>query len=325
MNPKVSVIVITYNHKNFLRQTLDSVVNQQVNFNYELIISDDCSTDGTQSIILEYQKKYPTLIKPLLHAKNLGGFGKNNTLAALEACTGTYIAALDGDDYWTSPHKLQKQVDFLEANPSFSGCFHNASIVYDNNQLPPELVNQADQKKVITEEDMVGEDEVWFIATSACMFRNGILREYPKWFHESKSGDIPRYVLLCKWGPMGYLDEVMSVYRKNPVGLSFTDSKFDAPYIRNRIGMFKAIDAEYNFRFHEKMRYALAKYYLFLAGCKGVKERWWERSYYALKSLVLSKPNNADYLKKILLNYVIPVWAMEIYSKVKWRIEKMVT
>ncbi|MFN8356508.1 MAG: glycosyltransferase family 2 protein [Spirosomataceae bacterium] len=322
---KVSVIVITYNHQNFLRKTLDSAVNQDVDFEYEIIVSDDCSTDGTQDIIREYQERYPHRIIPLLHSKNLGGFGKNNTLAALAACKGQYIAALDGDDYWTSPEKLQKQVDFLEANPTFSGCFHNAEIIYDNNLLPPTLVNPSDQKTVITDEDMVGEDEVWFIATSAFMFRNGILTHYPKWFYESKSGDIPRYVLLCKWGPIGYLPDVMSVYRKNPVGLSFTDSKFDAPYIRNRLGMFNAIDREYDFRFHDKMRFALAKYYLFLAGCKGVKERWWERSFYALKSLRLSAPNETEYRKKILLNYVIPVWVLEMYSKIKWRIERILS
>lgn len=321
---KVSVIVITYNHQNYLRHTLDCVVNQEVNFEFEVIVSDDCSTDGTQDIIRSYQAQYPNLIKSLLHDHNLGGFGKNNTLAALAECTGEYIAALDGDDYWTNPQKLQKQVDFLEVHPSYSACFHNAQIVYDNNLLPPALVNPPNQKKEITETDMVGEDEVWFIATSAVMFRNGILKNYPKWFYESKSGDIPRYVLLTKWGPIGYLADVMSVYRKNGGGLSFTDSKFDADYIRNRIGMFKAIDAEYDYRFHDKMRHALAKYYLFLAGCKGIREHWLWCPFYATKSLWLSKPNDNEHFKAILLSYIIPSWVQELYSRVKWNLEKVV-
>jgi glycosyltransferase involved in cell wall biosynthesis len=323
--PKLSVIVITYNHSQFLRLTLDSVLAQQVDFDVEVIVSDDCSTDGTQDIIRAYHARYPTQIVPLLHAQNLGGFGKNNTLAALAACRGEYIAALDGDDYWTDPLKLQKQVDFLEKNTNYSACFHNAQITYDDDLLPPELVNPSDQKAVVTDEDMVGTDEIWFIATSACVFRNGILRDYPKWFHESKSGDIPRYVLLAKWGPIGYLNEVMSVYRKNGAGLSFTDSKFDAEYIRNRIGMFMGIDAEYEYRFHHKMRYALAKYYLFLANCKGVKGTWPSEAYYALKSLRLSRPNTASHLKTTLLAHLIPVVLQDLYSFLKWNTERLFT
>lgn len=322
--PKVSVIVITYNHERFLHQTLDAVLAQQVNFEYEVIVSDDCSQDATPSIVAAYHARFPERIVPLLHKTNLGGFGKNNTLAALAACRGEYIAALDGDDYWTDTLKLQKQVDFLEANPRFSACFHNAQIIYDDNLLPPELVNPEDQKAVITDEDMVGTDEVWFIATSACMFRNGILTNYPRWFHESKSGDIPRYVLLTKWGPIGYLNEVMSVYRKNGAGLSFTDSKFDADYIRNRIGMFKAINAEYGYRYHHKMRFALAKYYLFLANCRGVRGSWWAEPWYALKSLYLSRPNPSEHWKRILLEHVIPQPLQELYSRIKWSIERVI-
>ena len=133
MLPKVSVIVITYNHQNFLAQTLDSVLEQETNFDFEIIISDDCSTDQTPTIIRAYQAKYPNKIKALLHPKNLGGFGKNNTLAALEACSGQYIAALDGDDYWIDKNKLQTQADYLDQNPNFSGCFHNAEIRYNDN------------------------------------------------------------------------------------------------------------------------------------------------------------------------------------------------
>jgi glycosyltransferase involved in cell wall biosynthesis len=138
---KVSVIVHTYKHENYIRQTLDSIVNQQVNFEYEVIVGDDASPDSTPDIIREYQQKYPHLIKPLLHPVNLGGFGKNNTMATLAEAKGQYIAPMDGDDYWTSPHKLQKQVDFLDANPDFVACFHNALIHFEDGSHPDEYVN----------------------------------------------------------------------------------------------------------------------------------------------------------------------------------------
>ena len=183
---KVSVIVHTYNHENFIRQTLDSILNQQVNFEYEVIVGDDASPDSTPQIIKEYQQKFPEIIKPMLHPKNLGGFGKNNTLATLSVCKGQYIAAMDGDDYWTNPLKLQKQVDFLDKNPDFVACFHNALIHFEDGSHPDSYVNDETQRVVTGIEDLVGEDEVWYMATSAVMFRNGIMTQYPKWFHESK-------------------------------------------------------------------------------------------------------------------------------------------
>jgi glycosyltransferase involved in cell wall biosynthesis len=321
--PKVSVLVLTYNHAPFLRQTLDGALNQRTTFDYEVVVGDDCSTDGTQDIIREYQQRYPDRVVPVLHPKNLGGYGKNNTLKTLESCRGQYIAPLDGDDYWTSDKKLQKQVEYLDARPDFSACFHNALIKYDDLNLPEELVNPPSQKPVCTAEDLVGEDEVWFIATSAVLFRNGILRNYPRWFHESKSGDIPRYVLLAKHGPLGYLPEVLSVYRKNTRGMSFTDHRQDAEFVWNRIGMFKGIDAELGYRYHDKMRFALAKWYLLLAGTRQYADRPLKRAQFALHSLRLSHPNVAYHVKQVLLQHVIPDAFQHVYSRTKWSLERM--
>ncbi len=323
---KVSVIIITYNHEKYLRNTLESAINQKVNFEYEIIISDDASTDTTPAIINEFHERYPNLIVPLLHNKNLGGFGKNNTLAALAVTKGTYIAALDGDDYWTDSEKLQTQVDYLENNPSFSACFHNAKIKYEDDlEVVEEFVNDENQKMVVSKADLIDEDEVWFIATSAFMFKNGILKNYPKWFHESKSGDIPRYVLLAKAGDIGYINKVMSVYRKNRMGMSFTDSKFNANYIRNRISMFKAIDKEYNFEFHQKMRFTLAKYYLFLARCSDLELKFLLKPCYAIVSLYHSKPNTSAHLKEIISDEILPKSFLKIYANTKWFFQKKIS
>ena len=318
---KVSVIVHTYNHEKYIRQTLDSILNQQVNFDYEVIIGDDASPDSTPQIIQEYQSRFPEIIKPMLHPKNLGGYGKNNTLATLAVCQGQYIAAMDGDDYWTNPLKLQKQVDFLDNNSDFVACFHNALIHFEDGSAPDEYVNNENQRVVTTIEDLVGEDEVWYMATSAVMFRNGIMKEYPKWFHESKSGDIPRYILLGKHGKFFYINELMSVYRKNNGGMSFTDGKQDAEFLYNRIGMYKGIDGELDYKYHQTINKNIARYYLMLANSIQHGDNFIKSRYFAFKSLYLSRPNSKQHLKNVMQDFILPKGFMKFYANLKGKIE----
>ena len=124
-NPKVSVCMVTYNQENFIAQAIECALMQKTDFDYEIVIGEDCSTDRTREVVVDYQKKHPDKIKTLLHPYNLGPVhspGKNNFIKTLKICKGRYIALCEGDDYWTDPLKLQKQVDFLEANPEYSFC-----------------------------------------------------------------------------------------------------------------------------------------------------------------------------------------------------------
>ncbi len=132
--PVVSVAMMTYNHEPFIRQAIEGVLMQRCSFSYELIIGEDCSTDGTRSVVEEYQRIYPHIIKPIFHQKNVGAIA--NQADVLNACRGRYIALCEGDDYWTDPLKLQKQVDFLEQNPDFAICFHDIKVVG-----PAEFIN----------------------------------------------------------------------------------------------------------------------------------------------------------------------------------------
>ena len=111
---KVSVFMITYNHEKYIAEALDSILMQKTDFDFDIVIGEDCSTDATRRIVLEYSRKYPDKIKLLLHNVNVGFI--SNMMYVLEACTGKYVAMCEGDDYWTDPFKLQKQVDFLEAS-----------------------------------------------------------------------------------------------------------------------------------------------------------------------------------------------------------------
>lgn len=312
---KVSVIVLTYNHANYIRQTLDSIVSQKTNFKFEVLVGDDASTDETADIIREYHSNYPDLIVPILHKENLGGFGKNNTLDALSKAKGQYIAPMDGDDYWTDDNRLQKLVDFLDKNPDFVACFHNAEVIFEDGSHPNEFVNPPDQKEVTTIEDFIGEDEVWFIATSAIVFRHGVIKEYPKWFHESKSGDIPRYILLGKHGgKFQYINEVLSVYRKHRNGgMSFTDKYNDAEFLWNRIGMYRGIDKELNNKFHETINKNISRYYKMLMNCRQYKRGYWRKAKAAYQYLRLGKIKGQERIE-IIRDYIIPKGLVKIYS-----------
>lgn len=125
--PLVSINMITYNHAPFIAQAIEGVLCQKTTFLFELIIGEDCSTDGTREIVFEYQKKYPHIIRVITSGENVGM--KKNGLRTIKACQGKYIAFCEGDDYWQSPFKLQKQADYLEGNPA-CGLVYSSYDVY---------------------------------------------------------------------------------------------------------------------------------------------------------------------------------------------------
>lgn len=126
--PKVSVCVVTYNQEKYIRQCLQSIVDQETDFDFEVIVSDDCSTDGTRAIVHEFAEKYPEVVKPIFHGKNIGAFG--NYFSAHGQATGEYIAHIDGDDY-TLPGKLQAQANFLDTNKECNVLFHRVHVLYE--------------------------------------------------------------------------------------------------------------------------------------------------------------------------------------------------
>ncbi|SFO24842.1 Glycosyl transferase family 2 [Pseudobutyrivibrio sp. UC1225] len=126
-NKKVSIVVATYNQEKYIRKTLESIVSQKADFEFEAIVGDDCSTDGNAEIIREFAEKYPDIIVPVFREKNLGMTG--NTLDIMMRAQGEYIAFIEGDDYWLDEKKLQKQVDFLDSHPDYVACFGLCHIV----------------------------------------------------------------------------------------------------------------------------------------------------------------------------------------------------
>ncbi|NIJ53794.1 glycosyltransferase family 2 protein [Dyadobacter arcticus] len=312
---RVSVCVITYNHEKFVAKMLDSLLMQQTTFDYEIIVGDDCSKDNTASILKDYEQRYPGKVRLLLQPKNLGLNGKFNALQTFAMAKGEYIAQFDGDDYLTSPHKLQKQVEMLDVNPHYSASYHNAMAIYDDNSAPSHLVNISNKKSEITEDDLIGEDELTFIATSSLMFRREEFAQNPdpEWTNLSTSGDIPRNIMFASRGPIGYIDEVMSVYRKNRGGASFADNHHSSDFLFNRIQLYSNINRHFNYKYDARLRKNIATYYYKLLFAKQFEDNYWAKLKYAMKYLYLAKPDG-ERKKEVIRDFILPPLLQKAYS-----------
>jgi glycosyltransferase involved in cell wall biosynthesis len=211
--PKISIKTSTYNHESFITQAIEGVLMQKVNFDYELIIGEDCSTDRTRQRVKDYQRQYPDKIRLFLPEGNMGR--RHNFLQTLKACRGQYIALLDGDDYWTSPYKLQKQADYLDGHPECAICFHNVMVIHED-EHPPYPFHAKGLNPVLGMEDLLCNN---FIPTCSTLFRNGLFVEFPSIFDNLPYSDWPLHVLNAMHGTIGYIDEVMGVYRIHGRGL----------------------------------------------------------------------------------------------------------
>ena len=211
---KVSVAMITYNHEEFIAKAIDSILMQRTNFDYEIVIGEDCSTDNTRNIIIDYNNKYPNKFRLFLNDKNLGGH--RNFKQIFESCKGEYLALLEGDDYWTSPVKLQKQVDFLDNHPECAICFHNVTELYSIDCREPHEFLPKNQKEFFSVEELFQGN---FMPTPSVMYRNGLIKEIPEWFSFLKFGDWALHILHALHGNIGYIDEVMAVHLNHQGGI----------------------------------------------------------------------------------------------------------
>lgn len=213
--PVVSVCMITYNHEKFIAQAIESVLMQKTNFDFELVIGEDFSIDRTREICISYKRKYPEKINLILNEKNLGMIP--NFINTIHQCKGEYIALLEGDDFWTDPYKLQKQVDFLESNTEFSACAHQSETIYDFKiEQKKQFYKNNINKTVLYTKDLL--IKIPFHISSIVFNQERIdistISDY-KLFR-----DHPLFIILSTLGPIKVFPYVMSVYRKNKGGVS---------------------------------------------------------------------------------------------------------
>lgn len=208
--PLVSVQMITYGHEKYIAQAIEGVLSQEVNFNVELIISDDCSPDNTKDIVLEKISNHANgdWVKYFRHEKNLGMV--ENGIFAFKKCKGKYIAVCEGDDYWTDPSKLQKQFDILEENKSYGLVYTNYSKL-----IGMDFFENAKKFRNYRDLESYFQDQWPFLYTGSWLLKNEISNLL---FLDNKYGNLPGdvqilcHVLASKY-QVYYLNETTGVYR----------------------------------------------------------------------------------------------------------------
>ena len=205
----LSVCVRTHNQERFIREALDSVLCQKTTFPFEIIISDDASSDGTVAILQEYHKQYPDKIRLLLSETNLGG--PENLKRVIEASIAKYVTCLDGDDFYTDEYKLQKQVDFMEAHPEFAACFHNTWYADSEGHLKG-LFNRPDFHAVHDAREFIRER--WFVPIHSAVLRREFI-EFPDWYDTVMNDDYVVHLSVAKHAPYYFIPDVMVAYRRH--------------------------------------------------------------------------------------------------------------
>jgi len=254
--PLVSVCLITYNHKKYIEQAIESVLAQKINFDWEIIVADDFSTDGTRDILKKYQQKYPQLFRLILQEKNVGPAA--NFFDLISSPKGKYIAYMECDDYWTDPMKLQTQTDFMEANPNFSLCFGKTEVLTESPEGAAHLNIYGEPPVEIL--DLHALIQKHYIPSSTLFFRTAFLT-FPEFFHTALSGDIMLEVLLVEKGPAKYFSQFFSAYRLHASGI--TQSAHNIGQGQKRlyqlfVELNKYFDYKYNDIFRQKLA-AIAK------------------------------------------------------------------
>lgn len=188
---------------------------QKTDFAFEVLINDDASTDATQNIIEEFQKRYPGVVKPVFQKENQYSQGKRNFIARylLPRAKGAYLALCEGDDFWTDPDKLQKQVDFLEKNKDYALCFHPVRVFFEDDKS--NTYNYPDES-IATSFNLEGLLRVNFIQTNSVVYRK---QKYHGISNDVMPNDWYLHLYHAQFGKIGYIDTVMSAYRKHKGGI----------------------------------------------------------------------------------------------------------
>lgn len=247
--PLLSIVCDAYNHRDYIREALDSFLMQKTDFKFEILVNDDASTDGTAEIIREYEAKYPGLFRCVYHEENQWGKLHPWKDILFPMVRGKYVAICEGDDYWTDPLKLQKQVDFMESHPDFAICFHPVTFHYEDGSQPDYDFPSREfrfNRDVLTLKDLLRRN---FIQTNSVVYR---------WrFHKDPLSLIPfgvqpddwfSHLIIAQTGKIGMLPDTMSVYRKNTggiwVGAGESDKWFRA-YGLSNIRFYQAVQRQF--------------------------------------------------------------------------------
>lgn len=260
--PILSIAVLTYKHEQFIAETLEGILAQQVNFDFEVVVADDCSPDGTREIIEQYRQQYPDKIRTVYPPHNIGMW--ENVWNLFNALEGEYFAFVEGDDKWTNEHKLQMQMDFLEANPDYVCCFHSAKVIREtgtNNQL---LFTRYPDKPVPQTtglQDLLKEGN--YVPSSGMMLRNVYKGHFPREIADTNVHcDTMMHFLHAGFGKYYYIDEDMSVYRLHAGGV--TEKRTSLNRLLTNIYMVERSKEFWKGKFVAEHQRALQKWYYWI-------------------------------------------------------------
>lgn len=315
---KVSVWMSAYNHEKYISHCLDSVLNQKTNFEFEIVLGEDCSTDRTREIVLDYNKRYPGRFSLYLPEKNIGMMEMD--IATGKLCRGEYIALLNGDDLWTDENKLQVQSDFLDSNPDTVMCYHKARVENDTDGSSFDTVYPESGEELSTEYLLLGYNPVM---TPTVMIRNVL--KIPDWFAEMPYGDMPLYLLLSKKGRIRYIDRLMSVYRIHSEGQWQGDSLINN--LMKDLKFYEFMNRELNYEHDKSINLIFAQRYFDLVRLNINRNNLTEAEFYFKKLTSANNEflnlNNSEIssLRKILYeNADIKDYNGLLSGAVKWKV-----
>jgi glycosyltransferase involved in cell wall biosynthesis len=280
----VSVCCAAYNQKAYIHDTIVGFLNQKTSFPIEIIIHDDASTDGTEEIIHEYHARYPNIIKPIYQSVNQ--YSKGISLfpkIIYPKVNGRYIAICEGDDYWTDPYKLQKQVDYMESHPDYSLVFHAVEIDSLSGKQKDKIKRNSNKSRDFSVDEIIlGGGE--FIYTPSILFKADLINNLPDWVISAPVGDYPLAILAAIKGRIHYLDEVMAVYRMGRPGSVTTIQRdtYDLEdwlvYFNKTKTMLMAFDQFTSGVYHRSVETRISQYYyqMFLGDKYAEKKNKWE-------------------------------------------------
>lgn len=228
--PLVSILVQTYQHSGYIKECLESLLMQEVNFDYEILLGEDASNDGTREICIEYAQRYPDKIRLFLHHREnnikIGGrpTGRFILMYNLYSARGEYIALCEGDDYWSDPLKLQKQVDFMEKESDYVITYHDAKIIDENGNLLKERKLSQGERMDMSRSELTKNP---YILTLTACFKN-VMLNFPAEFYGVTNADTFLFSLLGQFGKGKYMDSIEPAhYRVHSGGIWSAKKKIE--------------------------------------------------------------------------------------------------
>ena len=204
-----------FRHEQYVADALDGILMQETDFDFDVLVGDDCSPDGTRAVISRYVKQHPGRVQAYFPDQNLGGGGKVIFAELIKQSRGEYIAFLDADDYWTAPDKLQKQVNYLDEHPEVAMCFHDVICRYDDGS-PDARYNDWAEPGELDYDTLLAYCPV---ASCSPVLRRETIDSLPDWYFDLPWGDWPLYFLATRFGIIWYMPEQMGVYRIHAGGM----------------------------------------------------------------------------------------------------------